>query len=107
MKAVFLFFPLILFAFSNIGEITNINEIMKVYQNRLNCLKSHEPTHCIERYPLDPRNDALDKTFSMSFPKAYYRAKLKRDLKYLERRKLCYGRSLDERELKECLKSLR
>jgi hypothetical protein len=95
-----------LLAFAPKEKINSIDEVISIYKNRLECLKEKEAKECIEKFPLDRQNDALDKTFSMSFPKAYYKAKLKRDLKLLEKQKLCYGRALSESEAKECLKSL-
>ena len=99
--AVTLLFGITLFAGWRESNITAIDRVIDVYQTRLECLKISEAIPCIERYPLEPRSDALAKTFSMSFPKSYYRAILERDIEILEKEKLCYGRAPSEEEAKD------
>ena len=87
--------------------IAQIDATMDLYQKRLVCLKEHEAAYCIERFPQDPRSDALAKTFAMSFPAAFYAAKIQRDIKILERQKLCIGRAATQEAAKECPKDFR
>ncbi len=75
---------------------------MDLYQKRLACLKEHEAAFCIDRFPQDPRSDALAKTFAMSFPAAFYAGKLQRDMKILERQKLCIGKALSQEDARKC-----
>ncbi|MRJ02768.1 MAG: hypothetical protein GXO19_02760 [Epsilonproteobacteria bacterium] len=103
-KSIFLTLLLPLFSFDRMGEMERIEKIMEIYQKRLSCLKEREALECIAQFPLEPRGDALARTFAMSFPKAYYAAKLKRDMEILERERLCYGKSLTQEDLESCLK---
>ena len=84
-------------------QIAQIDKIIAIYQKRLECLKTKEAANCINSFPLDSRSDALAKTFSMSFPKAFYESKLKRDIKFLQKQKLCIGKALSKMEAKRCL----
>ncbi|MRI58535.1 MAG: hypothetical protein C6H99_03400 [Epsilonproteobacteria bacterium] len=100
---VLLIFTLSLFGGWRESNITAIDTIIQTYESRLSCLQEHEAIPCIERHPQDPRSDALAKTFSMSFPKSYYKAKLRRDLAILKKQKLCFGKALTPQEAKACL----
>ncbi len=84
------------------SNILAIDKVITTYQNRLHCLKTQEAIACIQRFPQDPRSDALAKTFAMSFPKAFYVNKLQRDIQLLRRQKLCYGKALSQEEAKKC-----
>ena len=106
MKKVLLLLPLFLFAFNPEVKIKEIDSIIALYKNRIKCLDKNEANYCIDRYPQDSRSDAFAKTFCMSFPKNYYKALLEKNIKRLEAEKLCYGRSLTEKEAQECLKKL-
>jgi len=85
------------------SQIVATQKIIDTYQKRLGCLEKHEAAYCIDTYPVDPKSDTLAKTFAMSFPKAFYGDKLRRDIELLERQKLCFGRALDEAEARRCL----
>ncbi|BCD61921.1 MULTISPECIES: hypothetical protein [Nitratiruptor] len=100
-----LIFCCITFAFADwkTAQILAIDKIIQTYQNRQSCLQKEEAHFCIQKYPLDPKSDALAKTFAMSFPQAFYASKLQRDIKLLEKQKLCIGRALSEMEAKRCL----
>ncbi len=104
MKKALLLLPLLLFAFDRDASIEGCERIIKIYEARLNCLHHKEALPCIQNHPLDPHSDALAKSFSMSFPKSYYEALLRRNIKLLKRQKLCYGKALSEQEAKRCLK---
>ncbi len=84
--------------------IEAIDKIIGIYQHRLHCLKTQAAATCIDRFPQDPHSDALAKTFAMSFPKAFYTNKLSRDIKILQRQKLCYGKALTKEAARECTK---
>ena len=103
MRAVsFLLLALSLFAGWRESNISAIERVIEVYETRLKCLEHDEAIPCIERYPLEPRSDTLAKTFSMSFPKSFYKATLERDIKLLEKEKLCYGKALSPQEAERC-----
>ncbi len=89
------------------SNILASDRVITIYQNRLNCLKTQEAIVCIQRFPQDPRSDALAQTFAMSFPKAFYANKLQRDIDLLKRQKLCYGKALTQEEAKKCIIDLR
>ncbi len=86
------------------SNISAIDKIISTYEARLHCLQNKEAIPCIEEYPLHPKSDALAKTFCMSFPKSYYKATLKRDIKLLQKQKLCYGRAPSQEKARQCLK---
>ena len=98
-----IFLTTLLFADFRSEQIAQIDKIITTYQKRLECLQTKEAASCINQFPLDKKSDALAKTFSMGFPKAFYSAKLKRDMKILEKQKLCVGKALSEIEAKKCL----
>ena len=104
MKKFLLLFPLLLVADFRQNQIQAIDTIIDTYKHRLTCLQTQEAAACIDRFPLDNKSDALAKTFAMSFPKAFYMSKLKRDIEILERQKLCYGKAPNAMEAKKCLK---
>ena len=104
MRKMALLLPLLLFAFDREASIEGYDRIIKIYEARLGCLEHKEALPCIQNHPLDPHSDALAKTFSMSFPKSYYEALLRRNIELLKRQKLCYGKALSEEEAKRCLK---
>ena len=99
-----LLLALSLFADWRESNITAIQRVIDLYQARLECLKQDEAIPCIERHPLEPKSDALAKTFSMSFPKSFYKATLERDIELLEKEKLCYGKALSPQEAEICFK---
>ena len=103
MKRFLFLLPLLLFADFRQSHIQALDTIIHTYQMRLECLQTKEAATCIDRFPLDKKSDALAKTFAMSFPKAFYTSKLKRDIRLLKRQKLCYGKALSEMEAKKCL----
>ncbi len=98
-----IFLASLLYADFRSEQIAQIDKIIATYQKRLSCLQTKEAANCIDRFPLDRRSDTLAKTFSMSFPKAFYSAKLKRDIKILKEQRLCIGKALSEIEAKKCL----
>ena len=104
MRALFaIFAPLLLFAFDRTQELQRIDATIEVYEARIACMEKEEAIPCIERHPLDPRGDTLGKTFAMSFPKSYYKNLLERNIKILQRQKLCVGRAMIEAEARRCL----
>ena len=104
-RAAILALPLALLAFDRPKEIAQIDATIAVYKARIACMEKDEAIACIERHPLDPKGDTLGKTFAMSFPKSYYKNLLERNIKILERQKLCVGRAMSQKEIKECLEA--
>lgn len=92
--------------FSKIREqnINNIETIIKIYKKRLNCLENNGAKECIKKLPLDRHSDQLALLISSEFPISYYKNILQRDIKNLEKEKLCWGRALNEEEVKKCIK---
>ncbi|MRI83591.1 MAG: hypothetical protein C6I00_04145 [Nitratiruptor sp.] len=99
-----LLLPLILLAFDRKAHLEQIQRTIAIYEERLACLQKHEAMECIQRHPLDPQGDGIARLFASSFPKAYYRAKLERDLQLLHQELLCYGRASSIEEARRCLK---
>ena len=83
-------------------QIQVIDQTIKILQKRLECTSSHSALTCIERFPLDKKEDTLDKAFLMSFPQAFYEAKMKRSIRQLQHQKLCIGKALTLQEAKKC-----
>ncbi|BCD67810.1 hypothetical protein [Nitratiruptor sp. YY09-18] len=100
----FLLLAIVSLAFADMktSQIVAIDAIIQTYKSRLACLENNEANFCIDKFPLDQRSDTLAKTFAMSFPKAFYASKLQRDIKILEKQKLCFGRAVSEIEAKKC-----
>ncbi len=107
-KTLLFFYACILFASDwRQDAIQAIDATIAVYKQRLECLQTHEAPHCIARYPQDPRSDALAQTFAMSFPKAFYGDKLRRDIHLLQKQKLCIGKALSQEDAKQCATAVR
>ena len=83
-------------------QIQAIDQTIKILQKRLDCISNQSALACIERFPMDKRDDTLDKAFLMSFPQSFYEAKIKRSIKQLQQKKLCIGKALTQEEAKKC-----
>ncbi|WP_281950586.1 hypothetical protein [Nitrosophilus kaiyonis] len=94
--------------FSKIREknIIEINKIIDIYKNRLKCIENENIVNeCIEKFPNNPKSDNLAKVFSSSFPKSFYINTLIRDIKILEKEKICWGKAINKSEAIKCLKN--
>ncbi len=83
-------------------QIKSIDHTIGILEKRLLCTSHHSALECIERFPMDKRDDTLDKAFLMSFPQSFYEAKIKRSIKQLQQKKLCIGKALTREEAKKC-----
>jgi len=110
---IFLFFVISVFAqnFSETKEenIKILDRSIDVYKKRIECIeKGTDAKRCIERYSTAefenmPNRDSLGKLMTNIFPVAYYLNILKRDIGYMEKEKLCWGKSMNFDQVKECL----
>lgn len=93
--------------FSKIRErnIYEIDKIINIYKNRLNCIKeNNSPKECITKYPNSKKSDNLALLLCSSFPASYYKNILLRDIKMLENEKICWGKALNREDAINCLK---
>jgi len=86
-------------------NIIEINSVIKIYKNRLSCLKGNQAKECIKKYPLNRHNDQLSMLMCSEFPISYYKNILQRDIKRLEKTKVCVGKALNKEEIKMCGKN--
>ena len=86
-------------------NIKEINSIIKIYKNRLSCLKGNQAKECIKKYPLNQHNDQLSMLMCSEFPISYYKNILQRDIRKLEKTKICVGKALNEKEMDMCKKN--
>ncbi|WP_200762406.1 hypothetical protein [Nitrosophilus alvini] len=111
--SIFLFLISSVYAqsFSEIREanIKILNSSIKVYKDRIECIENgNNAKKCIEKHPSPqfenmPNRDSLGKLMINMFPTTYYLNILKRDIKVMEKEKLCWGKSMNFDEVKECL----
>ena len=111
MKLLLILLFLAKFLFSNeIIQIKNrninsINNIINIFQKRLDCIKDKDPKECIKEFPYNQKSDKLAILICNSFPKAYYKNILKRDIKILQKEKSCWQQATNIDDVKKCIKN--